>query len=74
MEKGKLLTVKALAELLGMSQQAIRARVYRNQLPAYKLGGTLVFRWDEVENALKPLEKEGRGKGGRKNEREVQNG
>lgn len=51
----KLLTLRETAELLGMSEKALRMHIYRGHLPAYKLGGKIYLKLEEIEKALKPI-------------------
>ena len=54
MEK-TLLTVKETATLLGKTEKAVRWLVYRGVLKAYKLGGRLYFKLEDIQQALKPV-------------------
>ncbi len=49
----KVLAVRDVAQILGISPHAVRMRVYRGQLPARKLGGRLVFLAEELEHFFK---------------------
>lgn len=50
-----VLTAKDVAELFGTSEENIRLKVYRKQLPARRLGRRLIFLRDELEEYLKKL-------------------
>ncbi|MFH1045385.1 MAG: helix-turn-helix domain-containing protein, partial [Candidatus Omnitrophota bacterium] len=46
----KLLNTKEVSQYLGISEEEIRYLVDRGELPAYRLGGTLLrFRKDQIE-------------------------
>ncbi len=51
----RLLTLKESAEFLGVSEKALRMHIYRGHLPAYKLGGKIYLKLEEIERALKPI-------------------
>lgn len=71
MSERAFLRLNEVAELLGVSPQAVRMLVYRGSLPAFKLGGRLYIRSVDLQNAFKPVgRKGGEGREG-KNEREV---
>ena len=48
----KLLTVKAVADLLGISQTIVYAEIRAEQLPAYKIGGSYRIEARALENYL----------------------
>lgn len=48
----KLLKTKELAELLQMHPQYVRDQARLGLLPAYKIGNTWLFKYDEVLDAL----------------------
>lgn len=74
MSEKVFLRLNEVAELLGISPQAVRMLIYRGSLPAFKLGGRLYVRSVDLQSAFKPVGRKG-GEGGRgKNEREVKNG
>lgn len=50
--EGAFLTVKELAEWLGVSQPTIRAWCDKGRLPHFKLEGNIRFVPDEIENWL----------------------
>lgn len=52
---GKLLDVRGAAELLGVSQKVIRARVHRHLLPFRRFGGRIVFIRDELDQFIAAL-------------------
>ncbi len=54
MEK-KFLTLREASELLSMSVKALRMHILRGHLPAYKLGGKIYLKLEEIEKALKPI-------------------
>ncbi len=47
----RYIDLQELSERLSLSPRSIRTYVTRsdNPLPAYRIGGKLLFRWDEVE-------------------------
>ena len=47
------LTSKEAAEYLGISVPALKQRVYRRQLPAYKLGASTRFLRAELDEIIK---------------------
>lgn len=51
----RLLTLKEVAELFGISEKALRMHIYRRHIPAYKLGGKIYLKPEEIEKALKPI-------------------
>ena len=53
---GEILDVAAVAEWLGVSQDTIRARVARQQIPYRKWGKRIIFRRSEVDEYFKQLE------------------
>ena len=53
--KKEILSVKDVAEFLGITPAGVRLKVYRGQLPARKLGGRIVFLREELESYLKSL-------------------
>lgn len=52
---GKLLDVRGAAELLGVSQKVVRARVHRHLLPFRRFGGRVLFVRDELERFVDEL-------------------
>ncbi len=52
---GQLLDVATAAELLGVSQRSLRARVARGLVPYRKLDCRVVFRRDELEKFIQNL-------------------
>ncbi len=50
------ITTRYAAFLLGISENALRIRVNRNQIPFHKVGSRLRFRWTEIESLF--LQKE----------------
>ena len=48
----KLLTVKAVADLLGISQATVYMEIRANLLPAYKIGGSYRIGEKSLENYL----------------------
>ena len=52
---GQLLDVANAAELLGVSQRSLRARVRRKLIPYRKLDHRVVFRRDELEAFVEAL-------------------
>jgi len=53
---GEILDVTAVAELLGVSDDTIRARRTRQQIPYRKWGGRIIFIRSEVMRYLEALE------------------
>ena len=53
---GQILDVAAVAEWLGVSQDTIRARVARQQIPYRKWAGRIIFRRSEIVQYLEALE------------------
>jgi len=49
----KLITPKELAEFLGISKSSVYLLVETRKLPFYKVGGSLRFRFGDVEEYLK---------------------
>ena len=46
----KLLNLKAVSQYLGISEEDLRKLVDRGEIPAYRLGGTILrFRKDQIE-------------------------
>jgi hypothetical protein len=52
---GQILDVAGAAQLLGVSEKAIRARVARGLLPYRRWGGRVVFLADELAEYLRRL-------------------
>ena len=48
----KLLTVKAVADILGISQAIVYTEIRAKQLPAYKIGGSYRIGEKSLENYL----------------------
>lgn len=49
----KLLNLKEVAQYLGISEEDLRILVDRGEIPAYRLGGTILrFRKDQVDQLL----------------------
>ena len=48
----KLLTVQAVAELLGISQTTVYAEIKAKTLPAFKIGGSYRVEQKSLENYL----------------------
>lgn len=46
--KDELMSVKQVAEYLGISEDAVRTRCYRGTIPCHRKHGTLYFSKDEV--------------------------
>ena len=46
--KDKLLTIKQVGEMLGLTENAIRTRCSRGQIPHHKKHGNLYFSKDEL--------------------------
>lgn len=55
MTEKKLLTLKEASEFLSMSTKALRMHILRGHIPAYKLGGKIYLKLEEIEKALKPI-------------------
>jgi len=51
----RILTLREAAELLSMSTKALRMHILRGHIPAYKLGGKIYLKLEEIEKALKPI-------------------
>lgn len=58
MDKKAVLTVKDMAELLGISTSAVYTLVHRRRIPYRKFGKRVVFLREEVEEFFKSLPKE----------------
>ncbi len=72
MSEHRLYSVAEIATLLGSTPKAVRAMVYRGALPAYRLGGKLYFKWQDIEKALKPVgDKRAGGRGQANHQKEV---
>lgn len=68
---GKILTVKEVAKLLGLSEPAVRMKIRRGQLPARKMGQRIVFLQDELLifiEGLPPVNPKKSVYGGKENE------
>lgn len=50
------ITTKVAAHLLGVSENALRIKVYRGKIPAYKLGRHLRFKWSEIKSLFQKKE------------------
>ena len=44
------ITTEVAARLLGISENALRIKVCRGQVPAHKLGRALRFKWSEINS------------------------
>jgi len=51
----RLLTLREASEFLSMSTKALRMHILRGHIPAYKLGGKIYLKLEEIEKALKPI-------------------
>ncbi len=51
----EVITLREASELLSMSVKALRMHILRGHLPAYKLGGKIYLKLEEIEKALKPI-------------------
>jgi excisionase family DNA binding protein len=51
MQEGRYLNIRELSQRLSLSPRTLRTRVKdpTDPLPAYRVGGKLLFRWAEVE-------------------------
>ena len=61
--KEKLLTIDELAKYLQLSRRTIFRMLKRGELPAFKVGKHVRFRWDEVDkwlhqNRMSPMDRE----------------
>jgi excisionase family DNA binding protein len=52
-------TVKEVATLLKRSERAVRHLIYRGYLPAYRIGRVIYVKASDLEQAFKPVKKEG---------------
>ncbi len=50
------ITTEVAARLLGISENALRIKVCRGQVPAHKLGRALRFKWSEINSLFSPKE------------------
>jgi excisionase family DNA binding protein len=46
-------TVAQLAAYLGFSEKAVRARVYRREIPFIQIGRRIIFKRDDIDAWLK---------------------
>ncbi len=63
------MTVKATAEYLGCSEQAVRAMIYRGTLNHYKLGRRTYLSLSEIDTTIKNSIQKGGIYGGQKSDR-----
>lgn len=56
MKTREYLDVVGAAEVLGMSQRAIRARIARRELPFRKVGSRVIIPRDELDRYIRALE------------------
>ncbi len=47
-----ILTVRKLAEMLGISENAVRKRMYAGVIPYHKSGGSIYFSLYEINKAI----------------------
>lgn len=53
----RLLRVEEAAKLLGTTDGQLRQRIFKKQVPARKLGGSIVFLQSDLEEFMKNLPK-----------------
>ena len=56
MERGKdFLTVKEVAQALGISEQGVRMKIYRRQIPARRWGRRVIILREDLERFMRSL-------------------
>ncbi len=63
---GRLLTVKEVAHLLGMSERWIHERTRRGEIPCYRFGAALRFDAEEIRLWVAQYHSTANGSGGTK--------
>ena len=58
----RLLNVHQLSELINVRPKTIYDWVHKEQIPYYKLGGSLRFNSDEIKKWIKSKKHKGRGR------------
>lgn len=50
---GTLVTINGAAKELGINREALYKRIYRHQIPTYRIGRVILVRLEDVERSSK---------------------